>query len=133
MTNDGVRGVVVAHAELAQALVSAVETISGVSGALRAVSNEGLGPDELAERIGEAAGGAKAILFVDLAGGSCALAGLRHVRESGGGACIAGVNLPMLLDFVFQREMRVETLVPRLLGKGRDGQRAHTLRSAGTE
>lgn len=133
MTNDRVRGVVVAHAELAQALVSAVEAISGVRGALRAVSNEGLGPDELAEIIGEAAGEVETILFVDLAGGSCGLAGLQHVRESRGCAWVAGVNLPMLLDFVFHREMPIATLVPRLIRKGQAGQRAHPSPPAGTD
>ena len=133
MTNDRVRGVVVAHAELAQALVSAVEAISGVRGALRAVSNEGLGPDELAEVIGEAAGEAEAILFVDLAGGSCGVAGLQHVRESRSCAWVAGVNLPMLLDFVFHRDMPVATLIPRLVRKGQAGQRAHPSPPAGTD
>lgn len=133
MTNDRVRGVVVAHAELAQALVSAVETISGVRGALLAVSNEGLGPEELAEIIGEAAAGAETILFVDLAGGSCGLAGLQHVRESRGCAWVAGVNLPMLLDFVFHREMPIATLVPRLVRKGQAGQRAHPSPPAATD
>lgn len=133
MTNSRIRGVVVAHAELAQALVSAVETISGVRGALRAVSNEGLGPDELAEIIGEAAGEAEAIFFVDLAGGSCGLASLQHVRENRDSAWITGVNLPMLLDFVFHRDMPVETLVPRLLRKGQAGQRAHPPSPAGTD
>lgn len=133
MTNDRVRGVVVAHAELAQALVGAVEAISGVRGALRAVSNEGLGADELAEVIGEAAGGAETILFVDLAGGSCGLAGLQHVRESRGCAWVAGVNLPMLLDFVFHREMPIATLVPRLVRKGQAGQRVHPSPPAGTD
>lgn len=133
MTNDRVRGVVVAHAELAQALVAAVEAISGVRGALRAVSNEGLGPDELAEVIGEAAGGTGTILFVDLAGGSCGLAGLQHVRESRGCAWVAGVNLPMLLDFVFHREMPIAALVPRLVRKGQAGQRAHPSPPAGTD
>ncbi|WP_420448140.1 PTS sugar transporter subunit IIA [Candidatus Palauibacter sp.] len=133
MTNDLVRGVVVAHAELAHALVSAVETVSGVTGTLRAVDNQGLGPDELAEAIGEAAGGARAILFADLAGGSCALASLRHLRTSRDCACITGVNLPMLLDFVFHREMPIEALVPRLLRKGQSGQRAHAPPAAGTD
>ncbi len=132
MTNSRLRGVVVAHGEVAHAFVSAVEAISGASGALRAVSNEGVGPDELAEIIREAAGGSEAILFVDLAGGSCGLASLRYVRESGNGAWITGVNLPMLLDFVFHREMPLEALVPRLLRKGRDGQRAHPSPLAGT-
>lgn len=133
MTNEPVRGVVVAHGGLAGALVTTVEIISGVRGALRPVSNDGLGPDELADVIGEAAGDARTVLFVDLSGGSCGLAGLRHVRERRGCACISGVNLPMLLDFVFHREMPLEALVPRLLRKGRSGQSAHPSFAAGTD
>ena len=133
MTNDPVRGVVVAHGELAHALVSAVEIISGVKGPLRAVDNDGLGPDELADEIGEAAGAAETVLFVDLAGGSCGLASLRHVRTNQACACITGVNLPMLLDFVFHREMPLEALVPRLLEKGQSGQRTHWSPAAGTD
>ncbi len=132
MTSDLVRGIVVAHADLAHAFVSAVETISGVKDSLRAVDNEGLGPEELTEAIGEAADGAEVILFVDLAGGSCGLASLRHVRTSRACACITGVNLPMLLDFVFHRELPLEALVPRLLRKGQSGQRAHAPPAAGT-
>lgn len=132
MTND-IRGVVVAHAGLAHALVSTVESISGVTGALHAVSNDGLGPEELADVIGDATGDSEAILFVDLAGGSCGLGSLRHVRRSRGCACIAGVNLPMLLDFVFHRDVPIETLVPRLLHKGRSGLRAHSSPGTGTD
>ena len=58
-----------AHAELAPALVAAVETISGVTDALRPVSNEGLGPDALREAIREAVGSDGTLLFVDLYGG----------------------------------------------------------------
>ena len=132
MTND-IRGVVVAHGELAHALVSTVESISGVTGALRAVSNDGLGPEELADVIGDAAGKSGAIIFVDLAGGSCGLGSLRHVRRSRGCACIAGVNLPLLLDFVFHRDVPVETLVRRLLQKGRAGLRADPAPETGTD
>ena len=122
--SEAVRGIVVAHADLACAMVSAVERISGVNGALRPVSNEGLGPEALCDVIREATGGRGAILFVDLEGGSCAMAGLRHMRERGNAACVTGVNLPMLLDFVFHREMPLDVLVARVLAKGRRGQRA---------
>ncbi len=43
-----VRGVVVAHANLASALVGAVEAISGVRGALAPVTNERCSPEQLA-------------------------------------------------------------------------------------
>lgn len=133
MMSERVRGVVVAHGGLAPALVSAVEAISGVTGALRSVSNEGLGPEALRDVLCEAAGDRDTILFIDLAGGSCALAGLREVRENRARACITGVNLPMLLDFVFQRELPIEALVPRLLRRGRRGQRAHPGTLAGAD
>ena len=131
--SETVRGVVVAHADLARAMVSAVERISGVNGALRPVSNEGLGPDALRDVIREAAGGRRSILFVDLDGGSCAVAGLRHVRERGDAACVTGVNLPMLLDFVFHRELPLDALVARMLAKGQRGQRAIPGASAATD
>ena len=36
---------------------------------------------------------------------------------------VCGVNLPILLDFVFHRDMPLDELVPRLLEKGRSGIR----------
>jgi len=34
-----------------------------------------------------------------------------------------GMNLPMLLEFVFHRELPLSQLVPRLLAKGKEGVR----------
>jgi mannose/fructose-specific phosphotransferase system component IIA len=34
---------------------------------------------------------------------------------------VFGMNLPMLLEFVFHRELSLSELVPRLLTKGREG------------
>jgi mannose/fructose-specific phosphotransferase system component IIA len=99
------RGVVVSHAELAGALVAAVQAISGVDGALEAVSNEGCDPEALASRIGRATGDGPAVLFVDLPGGSCLTSALRLARGRGSVSVVTGVNLAMLLDFVFHREL----------------------------
>ena len=98
-------GVVVSHAELAAALVVAVRAISGVSDALVAVSNEGCDPKSLVERIEVAIGDRPAVLFVDLPGGSCLTSALRLSRGRGERAVVTGVNLAMLLDFVFHRDL----------------------------
>lgn len=98
-------GVIISHAEVAAALVGAVRTISGVSDALQAVSNEGCDPKALAQRIEEAIGERPAVLFVDLPGGSCLSSAVRLSRGRGERAVVTGVNLAMLLDFVFHREV----------------------------
>jgi mannose/fructose-specific phosphotransferase system component IIA len=98
-------GVIISHAEVAAALVGAVRTISGVSDALQAVSNEGCDPKALAQRIEEAIGERPAVLFVDLPGGSCLSSAIRLSRGRGERAVVTGVNLAMLLDFVFHRDV----------------------------
>ncbi len=65
------RGVIVSHAAVAQALVAAVTAITGIDGVLTPVSNEGCGTDALTERLTQALGSGPAVLFVDLPGGSC--------------------------------------------------------------
>ena len=97
-------GVVVSHAELAAALVGAVRTISGVADALQPVSNEGCDPKALGERIEAAIAGRPAVLFIDLPGGSCLSSAVRLARGRGELAVVTGVNLAMLLDFVFHRD-----------------------------
>jgi mannose/fructose-specific phosphotransferase system component IIA len=103
--SEPLRGVVVSHAELAQALVGAVKAISGVGDALFAVSNEGCDPAALAARIEAAIGTGPAVLFVDLPGGSCLTSAVRLARNRAEAAVVTGVNLAMLLDFVFHREV----------------------------
>lgn len=123
--SDPVRGVVLAHAQLAEALVRAVEQISGVTDALHAISNEGLRPEELRTRLEAATGADPAIIFVDMSSGSCAFAGRVIARGRDHVAVLTGVNLPMLLDFVFHRDMPLTELTGRLLNKGRAEMGAH--------
>lgn len=100
-----IRGVIVSHAAVAQALVTAVTTITGIDGALTPVSNEGCGTEALAERLRLAVGEGPAVLFVDLPGGSCLTSSLRYAKQHADIAVVTGVNLAMLLDFVFHREI----------------------------
>ena len=117
---EAVRGVVVAHGELADGLVSAVRQIAGATPeALVGISNIGPGREELCQCIRDALVGHRNVVFTDLPGGSCHLAAMIVTRELPKVPVITGVNLPMLLDFVFNRGLELEELVPRLTEKGR--------------
>ena len=119
---EPVLGVVVGHGALARGMIDAVSRIAGVEeGALVAVSNDGRGPDELKAVLAELLGDRRAIVFTDLAAGSCTLAARLTCRECTGIPVVTGVNLPMLLDFVFHRDMDLTELAERLGGKARDG------------
>lgn len=114
------RGVVVAHGELAEGLVGAVRRIAGAtSGALCAVPDTGLGRREVCARVAAELTGRRNLIFTDLPSGSCHLAALIVTRERPEVPVITGVNLPMLLDFVFHRRLGFDRLVPRLADEGR--------------
>jgi mannose/fructose-specific phosphotransferase system component IIA len=120
--SDKVRGLIVAHSSLAAGLVAAARQISGVEAdALAALSNEGCGPEALIRSVNEAVGDHPAILFTDLASGSCAFAARKISMERPGTGVVCGVNLAMLLDFIFHRDLPLPELVDRLVEKGRLG------------
>ena len=125
MSEDGgIQGVVVAHGSMAHGLVDAVRCIAGnAADALHPVSNEGTNPTQLKELIDGAAGSGPVVVFADLLTGSCGMAAVSTCHEAGNRAVVCGVNLPILLDFVFHRDMPLDELVERLLAKGRDGIR----------
>jgi mannose/fructose-specific phosphotransferase system component IIA len=117
--SEPVRGLVVSHASLAQGLVQSVRQIAGADeDALTAVSNEGCGPESLQRNVLAALGDGPGIIFTDLPSGSCAFAARRLSVDRAATAVICGVNLPMLLDFVFHRDLPLPELVDRLVAKG---------------
>ena len=118
MNNGTLRGVVVCHGPLAGALVGAVEQISGIKDALVAVSNDGCDRGSLEARVEAAVGAGPAIVFVDMASGSCLFAVLRKLREREGISVVTGVNLAMLLDFVFHREGTAAAAAARAVDVG---------------
>jgi len=103
--SEPLRGVIVSHAAVAQALLAAVAAITGVSDALLPVSNDGCDPSALAERLTQAIAGKPAVLFVDLPGGSCLTTSVRLAKQNADVAVVTGVNLAMLLDFMFHRDL----------------------------
>jgi mannose/fructose-specific phosphotransferase system component IIA len=124
MSEVQARGIVVAHGVMAQGLVDAVRCIAGAGAdSLTAVSNDGMSPPDLRAKLEELAGDGRVVVFADLLSGSCGMAAMVSVRDRNTRAVVCGVNLPILLDFVFHRDMPLEELVPRLVDKGRDGIR----------
>ena len=115
---EPLRGVVVCHGDLGPALVASVEEISGIRGALVAVSNSGCNRGQLEERIVAAVDGRPAVVFVDLPSGSCLFAAARRLGGSEEARVVTGVNLAMLLDFVFNRELSPEEAARRAAETG---------------
>ena len=118
--SEPVTGLVVSHASLAEGLVQSVRQIAGgEADALRALSNEGCGPEALQNSVRDALGDGPGIVFTDMPSGSCAFAARRLGLDRPNTAVICGVNLPMLLDFVFHRDLPLSELVDRLVDKGK--------------
>lgn len=122
MSEARVMGVVVTHGELSRGLVDAARQIAGGDDpdALVAVSNAGCTAESLCAELEETIGDRPAVIFTDLRTGSCALTGQLLCRETDRRAVVSGVNLAMLLDFLFHRDLPLDELVPRLLEKGRE-------------
>ena len=117
-----VRGVLLSHGKLAEGLVDAVRRITDLDeDVLVAMSNEGQNQQGLAEQVDLLVGSAPIVVFTDLGTGSCALTAQLTCRDQDLRAVVFGMNLPMLLEFVFHRELSLSELVPRLLTKGREG------------
>jgi mannose/fructose-specific phosphotransferase system component IIA len=119
------RGVVIAHGPMARAMVDAVRRIAGdAADALRPLSNDGKSPAELSAELDALMGDEPVVLFVDLQAGSCGMAALSSCRDRARRVVVCGVNLPMLLDFVFHRELPVDEIVERVLERGRSAIKA---------
>ncbi len=117
-----VTGVVFAHAGIADGLVGAVRIITGLSDdALLPLSNEGTSPDVLSDELERLTEGGATIVFTDLIGSSCNTLAAILARNQAGMTVISGVNLPMLIEFAFNRHLPIEHLVDRLVQRGREG------------
>jgi mannose/fructose-specific phosphotransferase system component IIA len=104
-----VRGIIIAHADLAQALITTVESITGPQDDLLALSNISLSREEMDHLIRHyLEDGQSTIFFTDFSAGSTyavARIAINSYCRPGRVICdaISGVNLPMLLSFVTKR------------------------------
>lgn len=116
----------VTHGVLGQELVRTVESILGALDDVVTISNAGLSADGLLERIdaviAELPGAGPVVLFSDLAAGSCGIATRRAEHEHRTLKKIGGVNLPMLLEFFYNRDsLPFDQLLVRMEAKGKAG------------
>ena len=130
MSPRAIRGVVVAHGPVATAMVDAVRRIAGDSAdALIALSNDGKGPADLQDELETLIGDEQALVFTDLLAGSCGMAAMSSCRDRERRVVLAGVNLPMLLEFVFHTDLPLDELAERVQEKGRSSIAKPTLRA----
>ena len=119
--SKALRGVVACHGRLAEALIDATERISGVAGVLVPVSNTDCDRGLIERRISDAVGEGPAVVFTDMASGSCLIAAATLARKEAQGrvSVVTGVNLAMLIDFVFHRELSLAEATARIAESGR--------------
>jgi PTS system mannose-specific IIA component len=113
MSETEIQGILVGHGKLAQGMLDAIEEITGSREGLIAVDNHGLTPEALEEKLGQLAGDKPSVVFVDLPSGSCAFAARRLKHRSSHMAVVCGVNLPLLLDFMFHRSLPLDEVIER--------------------
>ncbi len=113
-----ITGVIVGHGQLAAALVGAVEQIAGADSGLLAISNTDCDRGTLEEKILAAITPGPALVFIDMPSGSCLFAAMRQMQEIPGVRVVTGVNLAMLLEFVFHRDGDVDTVAAHIADVG---------------
>jgi PTS system mannose-specific IIA component len=114
MSSGEVQGILVSHGKMADGLLDAVREITGLTEGLITLDNLGMTPDALEQRLDVLTDDRPSVVFVDLPSGSCAFVARRLRARQHNVAVVCGVNLPLLLDFVFHRTLPLEDIVTRL-------------------
>ena len=119
-----VRGIVVGHGNIPEGLLDAVRRIAGdQSEGLTAISNSGLSIEDLKIKLDAVSGSDPTIMFTDLLVGSCGIAAAYSCRNTTERIVVSGVNLPMLLEFIFHRDLPLNELAERVADTGREAIR----------
>ncbi len=121
-----VPALLVMHADLSAALLRAATQVYGPVEGLETLSNEGLSKEALEDaieaRVSQWGGGG--LVFTDIFGGSCHLCGSKAARDHGDVIVVSGLNLPILLDYLHNRDAYgVRDLAERLKQKGQSSIR----------
>jgi PTS system mannose-specific IIA component len=111
-------GVVIGHGRLAEALIDAVARIAGADSGLVAVSNTDCDRNALEDRIARAVGDGDAVVFIDMPSGSCLFAAMHRLQAMPNVRLVTGVNLAMLLEFVFHREGSLDEVAHQVAEAG---------------
>lgn len=119
------KGLILCHGQLANGLVSSISCIFGATDKLAAFSNEEKSiPDLVIELKNHIDSNQldRTVIFVDLVGGSCWRVAKQLAHENENIHVFAGVNVPMLVQFVTKLESienGTEDWIDLLLAKSR--------------
>jgi len=118
-----VKAIIVTHGNLAEELVNSAASIIGEVSRCDAVTNANKSPQILIEELEKIVDTGdkddRFILFVDFFGGSCCHACLSLEQSRDNVVLISGVNLPMLLAFLYRRdEVAFDELADELITRG---------------
>ncbi|MGH7646680.1 MAG: PTS sugar transporter subunit IIA [Gemmatimonadaceae bacterium] len=94
------QAIVLAHGDVADALVAAVDLITGRGDRFSPLSNQNLGAAEIDALLRERVDALGAhVIFTDLPAGSCNFAACRLLKDRPDLIVVTGVNLPALLQY----------------------------------
>jgi mannose/fructose-specific phosphotransferase system component IIA len=114
------RAIVAGHGDFAAGLVSAVQQITGRGNMFRTISARDLSAadlEDLVRRSIEETG--VTVVFTDLQAGSCTMATRRYLKNRADVLLVAGVNLPMLLDFAMADQLPAVQAAQHAVERGR--------------
>jgi mannose PTS system EIIA component len=121
-----VPALLVMHGDLARALLEAAQKVYGPIDDVEVLSNENLSRESLEDEINLrvkswSEGG---LVLTDFWGGSCHICGASVARKRGEIVVLTGVNLPVLIDYLHNRDqLGASELAERLLKKGQESLR----------